>query len=208
MAISTFAELKTAIARWLWRYDSDIDAVATDLVMLCEDMLNNGTEATAPLRVKEMETSASISLVSGVGTLPTDYLGYREVKDGSGRTIAPAPPSYAGQETLYSSGGRAQYFAIKGGDIVTYPGDAGPITLEYWQGIPALSDAAPSNWLLAKSPRVYLFGSLMMGEAFMKEDDRLPMFANAFREGVEALTKSDNLGKYARAAVRPSVIGF
>ena len=71
MAITTYEELKTAAANWLSR--SDLGSRIPEFIALAEAHFNRR------LRVREQETSASIAMAGGAGTLPADYLQWREV---------------------------------------------------------------------------------------------------------------------------------
>jgi hypothetical protein len=78
------------------------------------------------------------------------------------------------------------------------------LAILYWQRIPPLSEETPSNWLLTKHPDIYLYGSLSMGEAFLKDDPRLPLWGAALERAVEDLRKADWTEKISgsRARVR------
>src|SRR5262245_15894630 len=71
MAITTYAQLQTAIASWLAR--SDLTATIADFITLFEAAANRR------LRVRQMETSTNLTPSSGAATLPTDYLAWRRL---------------------------------------------------------------------------------------------------------------------------------
>src|SRR4051794_29214485 len=71
MAISTYAELQTAIASWMAR--TDLTTNIPDFITLFE------AEAARRLRVRPMETVGTITTTSGTGALPTGFLGFKRV---------------------------------------------------------------------------------------------------------------------------------
>jgi hypothetical protein len=44
--------------------------------------------------------------------------------------------------------------------MVIMPDTTSTVTLDYYQKIPALSDEAPTNWLLTDHPDLYLYATL------------------------------------------------
>ena len=51
------------------------------------------------------------------------------------------------------------------------------LLLHYWVKITPLSDANTTNWLLTKYPDLYRYASLMSAEGFLKNDPRIPLWA-------------------------------
>ena len=75
MAITTYAELQTAIADWLNR--ADLDQKIPEFITLAESTLND------VLRASDMVTNSTVALTSGRATLPADALElvYAQVAD-------------------------------------------------------------------------------------------------------------------------------
>jgi len=119
------------------------------------------------IRVAEMESSAAVTVTDGVGPLPEDFLEARSVQTGSGRVIH----SYSIQALEQSVRGCREVpfaFAIQGRNVIVRPVWSGNLQFDYYQKIPSLTPANPSNWLLETASDVYLLcGSrrnLDMGE--------------------------------------------
>lgn len=93
--------------------------------------------------------------------------------------------------------GLPERYTIVAQNIILDPTPDLPYTLlmDYMQGIPALSASNPSNWLLAKYPSTYLFGSLMMGEALIGRDERIPIWEQGKEAAFQRILDSD---KHAR----------
>lgn len=163
MALTTYAELQAAIADYLAR--SDLTTQIVDYITLFEAAANRR------LRVRQMETTTSLTPSSGSATLPTDYLTWRRATwQGSTHVeLEYVNPSYL--EALYpdSPTDTPCVFTIEGTTFKIRPLSTTAIQFDYFQKISALSSSV--NWLYAAHPDVYLFGSLAEAYAMLKDFD-------------------------------------
>jgi hypothetical protein len=189
MAITTYGELKTAVASWLAR--DDLGAAIPDFVALFEAAANRR------LRVRQMEISATLAPADGAAALPTDYLMWRRLTwtGARRRELDYVHPSYL-QAAFAAAAGTPRVFTIEGATLKIRPTDASALELDYFQKIPALSDAQPANWLLAAHPDLYLFGALVEAEAFNKDADKAALWK--LRRD-EILAEIETLGGKSRA---------
>lgn len=161
MAISTYAELQAAIASWLAR--DDLTSNIPDFIMLFE------AEAARRLRVRPMETSATLTPTSGVAALPSDYLGHRRLtwQGSSVVELDYVPPVYL--QALYPSApaGSPSHFTIEGGNILVRPTDDTDLVLEYFAKNTSVSSSL--NWLFTNHPDAYLYGSLAEAAGFIQD---------------------------------------
>ena len=168
MAITTYAELQAAVGNWL---DHSLFAARVpEFIALFEAAANRR------LRVREQEATATLTPSAGAVALPADYLAWRRMTwTGTPRVeLQYVHPSYLQAAYPSSPTDVPRIFTIEGTTLKIRPLDGTPLELDYFQKIPALSDAAPSNWLLAAHPDVYLFGSLVEAEMFGVNDERAP----------------------------------
>jgi hypothetical protein len=114
------------------------------------------------------------SQAGGVGALPTDYLQWRDVRwPGSlPRSLEYDDRTWLSETFPDSPSAPPRYFTIEGTTISVMPVDNTSLTLRYYQKIPALSDAAPTNWLLAAHPDLYLFGALTEAQGLIQGLDK------------------------------------
>ena len=166
MAITTYAELQTAIGNWLDH--SLFSARSPEFIALFE------AGANRRLRVRQMETSTNLTPSSGSATLPTDYLSWRRVTwTGSERVeLQYVHPSYLQAAYPTSPSDTPRIFTIEGSTLKVRPVDATAVEFDYFQKVPALTDVATTNWLLTAHPDLYLFGSLVEAEMFGVNDER------------------------------------
>jgi hypothetical protein len=199
MALSTYAELQASIALWLMR--DDLTAPIVDFITLAEARLNK------KLRVREMETTPSaITLTSGVGALPSDFLEARRLVANSDpiSVLSYITPDQAATEYGANTitGGWARYYTIIGTNFTVYPTTTSTCTLTYYQKVPALSVSATTNWLLTKAPDVYLYGALAESAPYLADDQRLQIWLTMYQAAVNDLQNADQLANYSRATSR------
>jgi hypothetical protein len=166
MALATFSDLKSAIASWIVR--DDLTTSIPDFITIFEAVANR------TLRVRQMETSTSLTTSSGSVALPSDYIDWRSVTwaGSSSRELGYVSPTIARARFNTSTQGTSTWFTIEGGNFKTFPpDDSTAVTFRYYQKIPALSDSNTTNWLLTAYPDLYLFGCLVEANAFIINAD-------------------------------------
>ena len=152
MSLQNYAELKTAINDWT-DDGSEASDFADTYIDLCEAMFNQ------EIRVRDMETSSALTLdASGEADVPADFLEMRRVADVSspGRSLEYLTPDVMRDYFPILESGTPTSYTIEAGKIRVRP--AGAVTIYYYQTIPALSDSQTTNWLLTKSPMLFLAG--------------------------------------------------
>jgi endosialidase-like protein len=194
MAITTYAELKSAIASWLAR--DDLSAAIPDFVALFEAAANRR------LRVRQMEISATLAPADGAAPLPADYLMWRRLTwTGSRRReLDYVHPSYL-QAAFDGSAGTPRVFTIEGSTLKIRPAEGTALELDYFQKIPPLSDAQTSNWLLAAHPDLYLLSQSALNAADSPEERLLAL------EQRRRMLPLQNLGLLANLIVPMAQLG-
>lgn len=148
MTISDYASLLIDAGEYSGR--DDIAHVFPRFVGLAEAKINR------MLRVGEMETSTSLAIVNGDGTLPADFLEARMIVGADGQGLS----SWSVQELnrrYANRGGQPAAYSVVGNIIRVRPSATGNIAIDYYAKIPPLTPQNPTNWLLAKAPDAYLY---------------------------------------------------
>jgi hypothetical protein len=190
MALSTYADLKAAIASWLNRVD--LSSTIPDFIRLAESTLND------VLRQADMITqSTGITITSGKATLPADALEivYAQVGSTEDEPLEQISPQQLTmlRRTRTRGAANPRFFAIIGRQIVVTPTPAsGTLDINYYQRIPTLVGGLDSgtNWLLTDAPHLYLYTSLLHATPFLMDDARYAVFQNAVSQQVMASVKS------------------
>jgi hypothetical protein len=138
MAISTYAELKSAISDWLNR--DDLASVVDSFIDLAEARFRR------EIRHYKMEETATLSASSRYTALPADFLQpIRLYTDVRSRPLEPASREYIqSQRHATDDGvGAPRFYAITDSQMELYPtpGDATDVEVLYYEEIPALSDS-------------------------------------------------------------------
>jgi hypothetical protein len=189
MALTTYAELQTAVANWLAR--DDLAASVPDFITLFEACANR------KLRVRQMETTATLAPSAGSAALPSDYLSWRRVTwTGSTRVeLDYVEPSWLQAAYPDTPAGRPRVFTIEGGTLKIAPADGGALEFNYYQKVAPLSAAV--NWLYAAHPDIYLFGALTEAQGFNLDTEKLALWKarrdEIFAE-IESLSKKTQGG--------------
>ena len=201
MAISTFAELKTATANWLDR--SDLTDRIPEFIALAEARFNR------ILRIRDMETvSTAISTAAGTReySLPT---GFVQMKEFHLTTDPLTPLAYITPEMKTrlwagSSKGKPEVFTIIADNVRLGPNPDAVYTTSmlYYKTFTALSDSATTNDMLTNNPDVYLYGTLLEAEPFIMNDERVQLWGMAFEKAIGDIQNQDNKDRHSGSQLR------
>lgn len=204
MAIGTYAQLQTAVADHLMR--SDVATFLPDLITLAEGTLNYGMKGDGhdldPLRTRDMETSSTLTPTSGVVTLPSTFLEARRVVEVTSprRPLDYITPEMADHYYPSRSSGLANHYTIIGSSLYTFPLASNSIEVQHYRTIPALASTDP-NWLLTKSPNVYLRATLFQAALFLQDQAQAALHLPLLRALVGGLNASDARALNSNAGV-------
>ena len=181
--VSDYTSLLDAAASWLNRGDL-VDQLPA-FVTLSEGQFNR------EMRVRDMMVRADATSAQELVQLPDDWLEHYSL------TVPPGSPSltdgkamplrYMGEKETneYKAayrgvGGPPVGYTIIGNSIELVPAPSGNVDLKmvYYQKIPSLNATTQTtNWLLAKSPDLYLYATVMQAQPYLKDDARLQLWS-------------------------------
>lgn len=176
----TYAQLQQDIADFL--DNQDIVAKIPVFIRLCEARM------TRSIRTRNMELRVTASINTQFSTLPTDFLEMRNVQVNTNPVTALkyVTPQEADRIRATQLQGQPQFFSIVANRLELIPAPAETLTVEmvYYQKIPELSDVNSSNWLLDRHYDAYLYGALVQGALYLKDDPTLwaTLFDSALTE--------------------------
>jgi len=209
MAISTKAELHTAVANWLNR--SDLTDRIPEFITLAEASFNRN------LRTRDMLVRSTASVTSQYVAIPTDFLEMMNIEITS---ISPpkrliyitSDRSDDYREKNSNKTGTPDYYTIEGISIQLFPTPDTSLTIQlsYYQDIPPISGLADSgnNWLLLAHPDVYLYGTLMQASPYLMDQEKTQMRDGLLARSMQELQMSDEKSRYAGGTLnmRPKYI--
>jgi hypothetical protein len=206
MAITTYAELKAAIADFLNR--DDLTAVIPTFISLAE------ADMQRRVRHWRMEKRSTAELDTQYSAIPTDFVEVIRVYVTSGDTkplelISQAELLDRKAKSLNTSGTPA-YYAFTAGEIEIYPAPDGTYDVElyYIASIPALSDSSTSNWLLERYPDAYLYGALVHAAPYLNDDARIQVFAALYQSAIDAINAESERSKFGGSGRRMKIRSY
>ena len=200
MAISTYTELKTAVANWLDR--DDLTDRIPEFIALAETRMNR------VLRLRMMEAKYTASTVGAQRNyaLPTGYLQMRNFQLNTSpiTTLSYVSPEIFDRLWGGSTGGTPQFYTILANEIQLGPIPASAQTMEmlFYKKITALSSTNLTEQMLTDNPDIYLYGALLEAEPFIMNDERVSLWALGFEKAVASLQEQDNKDRHSGSALR------
>lgn len=200
MTISTYTELKTAISDWMTR--GDIAGQAADCISLAEAGLNRELPA--------IETDAALTGVVDSRSIDITALSMVEplalFMAETSRNEVELTQMDDGTFPYRVTSGYPRYWAIDGDNIdFDCPLDqAYPFRFRYRQRF-ALSDAAPTNWLLTNHPDVYLAASIVWGGVFIQDDPAAARWVSLLNSALPSVRNIIAQSKRGTLTVDPAI---
>ena len=110
----------------------------------------------------------------------------------------------------YSAASRPRYFGIVGGQIrlVPTPDATYATELVYYAKLTKLSASVATNFLLASSPDIYLYGSLLQAAPYLQDDARIPVWSSLYDRALTDVQTADDRGATTGGAMAARARGF
>lgn len=200
MALNTYSALKTSIGSWLNR--ADLTDQIPDFIAMAEARFNREIRVNSMLQ-RDVTTATNDFLA-----LPNDWLQHSSLVVTSpsdhGVALDYITPEEFNDRRKHVLPGIPSAYTIINNTILLLPAPSSNASLEltYYRKIPALSDSNTTNWLLQRSPDLYLYGSLMNAEPYLMNDERVPLWTVAVTQAIEAMKmESERASKPSGALV-------
>jgi hypothetical protein len=177
MAITTYSELKSAVADFLNR--DDLTSAIPNFISLAEATLNRR------MRAPEMVTRATVTVDAEYENRPADWMEtirYQITTNPITVLEFVTPEEAIIQKTKFSTSGVPLFFSTVGTQFQHVPAPDTSYTgeLMYYARIAGLSDSNTSNWLLTANPDIYLYATLIQSAPYLKEDERISVWAGIY----------------------------
>jgi hypothetical protein len=202
MSISSYSELKTAVANWLNR--SDLTAYVPDFIMMGEKRIYR------ELRIRAMEASLSSAISSGVISVPSGYVELKFVYiDGTpvNRLTKKDPGWIYENYPTRSADGKPQFIAREVDNFIfgPYPDSSYTVKGVYYKRLDALSDSNTTNWFITNAPDLLLFAALAEAEPFLKNDDRTALWEAKYEKIKNQIITEDKNEAYSGSPLTVTV---
>jgi hypothetical protein len=211
MAISTYAELQTAVSNWLGGR-TDLTSRIPEFIVLCEAKLNR------ELYVRQMETRSTTTVDTTDDepefiSLPSDFQSMRRIRlsSVSGKPRLQYLSGAQADEFRYggaNAAGQPTHFTIIGSEIelIQTPDSNYTIEMVYRKYIPALASNS-TNWLLTLAPDVYLYGMLLETAPYLDNDERIQTWGLGFMSALEGLNRLGQHSAFNSGPLQMTVSG-
>lgn len=189
-----YSSLKTEIADFAER--NDLTSVIDTFIDLCE------AEMQRELKLLEFETTGTVTVTSGSGTLPTGFSDARALSwDGDeDRVLRYVTPDRL--NTVNSSNPSLVHYYTITGDTIKFSDDAtGTLNITYMARFTPLSGSNTTNAIITSHPAAYLYGSLKHLSVYLKDAEGAMGYDSLFKAELAAIKKDNKDRKYAGASL-------
>ena len=206
MAISTLAELRTAIQNWLIRTDATVTDRQDEFIALAEAEINR------VLRVRQMESSTNLTVSSQEVAVPTGFMAMRRLflNTTPKQIVSYMPPEEFWSRWSGSDTARPLNYTLEAENIVFGPSPDSSYTgkILYYKRVDITASA---HTLFTQNPDLYLYGALVASAGFLRGrhlPEFLPVwqgfYAKALAQIKEADIKDRHSGSVMQARAYPS----
>lgn len=218
MTIDTYATLKSAVASWLER--SDLTDRIPEFISLAQAKIYRGVKGPdgrtwiiPPLRLRNMVTTADISVTAGVGALPSGWIEFVRlwVDDTDQPNLKYYPPTiwwdlYGAHNAASSESVDA--YTIEGLVIRIAPPNTETLKSVHYATFTALSADGSTDWILTNAPHVYLHGALAEAGSYLRDTELEGKETAAFAAAVRGLMGAEEQAQHGGSVLvaRPKAI--
>jgi hypothetical protein len=202
MALTTYTELKSAIASFLARDDLTTDI--PDFISLTEARMSRELDT----RSQEKRVTASTTADDEFISLPTDLRVIRMIKTNNSpqRVLDYLTPTSFYTEYPTTSGGTPKAYTIIGTEVALRPIPNATVTVEmvYGEGVDALSDSNATNTVLTRHPDAYLYGSLTHAYSFLMNEGRAQTYDQYFTRAIDEIKRDMEKARFGQGGLSMS----
>jgi len=155
-----------------------------------------------------MEGLYTASTISGQRdyNLPASYLQMRALRlNTSPLTVLEyVSPEIMDRVWAGSAGGKPVAYTIKANELFLGPSPDAVYTMEmdYYRKFDSLSTIITTNAMLTDNPDVYLYGSLLEAEPFIKNDTRIQVWGTSFYKAITDIQDQDSKDRHSGSEMR------
>ena len=198
MAITTYAELKTAISNWLDR--TDLDDRIPEFIALAE------ARHRRDFKIRRMETRVTASTIADTEyySLPDNFIAMRNIQLNTDPKTALEymTPEQMDRVRGGSNTGKPKAYSIIGNNFQLRPIPDGVYEIEmlYFKYFTALSDSNTTNDMLTYHPDAYLYGALVEAEPYLYNDKRLQTWSSLYDRAKDDIIRSNERARHSGVA--------
>ena len=198
MALTTYSELKTAIANWLDR--SDLDDRIPEFIQLAE------ARHRRDFKIRRMETRVTANTIADTEyySLPDNFVAMRNIQLNTDPKTALEylTPEQMDRVRAGSNTGKPKAYSIIGNNfqLRPIPDAVYEIEMLYYKYFTALSDSNTTNDMLTYHPDLYLYGALVEAEPYLQNDKRIQTWAGFYDRAKQDLITTNERDRHSGVA--------
>lgn len=200
--ITNYATLQTGIINELLRPDF-AGAAVQGFIRQAEQSLRRDP------RVRQLVTDDAFVVDAASEALPTAFKALEQIVHNGPTYYHPlelgtlADLSRMRQST--GATGFPRLYALMNGTSIRFapvPDGEYTLLLDYWQGVPYLSDSVQDNWLVTDHSDIYLYSACLEAAPYLKEDPRIATWAELREARIIELDLQNNDLNYSGPMAR------
>lgn len=197
MAVTTWTELKAAVAGFLNRTDLTT-AIADDFIPLAEAELKR--------RIRRMTGSTTIYISAATLTGPTDLAEPISLRLDTSSPTQDVPlklcsPAMLAEVRARNSDvtGRPTHYAFYDEQLqfAPVPDQSYDGILVYYQQFTSLGSGTATNTVLSEAPDAYLYGALLQSALYLEHDERMAVWRERFDAAIQQMNEVAERESYA-----------
>tara|TARA_R110000803_G_C11864909_1_gene307658 strand:+ start:4 stop:627 length:624 start_codon:yes stop_codon:yes gene_type:complete len=207
MAITTYAELKTAIGDFLNR--EDLTTAIPNFISLAEADFNR------KVRHWRMEGRSEATIDTQYSGIPADWLETVRfnisTSEGTQRLALISQAEMADRRgASHDTVNTPEFYSMSGGEFEVIPAPDGNYTADllYYKSIDALSDSNTSNWLLTYHPDAYLYTALIHSAPYLDEDQRATTWAALSASAIDNINTSSDRARFSGTGLQMKIRSY
>lgn len=163
------------------------------------------------LPTQKMVKRANASIDTPFSAVPADFLSVKSLVMTSASPVQPlvflTEDELDAKKSVYRTTGKPIYFALVGNQIEVLPPPDTSYTAEltYVATLPKLSDSNTSNWVLARHPDVYLYGSLLQAAPYLRDDERVGLWSSQYQAAIEDMLIQNERAAFSQSRIAMAV---
>lgn len=204
MSVTTYSELKTAVANYLAR--TDLTDQIADFIRFAELRLRR------EVRIRQILKSTTITATAGTSTvsIPSDFLEVRDfyVNTNPVQSLTYSSPATFSRNSRTTESGKPLDYTILATTIqlAPIPDTAYTLNMLHYFTPTYLSDSNTSNEFLVNVPDLLLYATLLEAEPYLMNDARVSTWGAMYEKGLAALTKADESAQYSGVPLAVKVV--
>lgn len=187
----TYLELKTLIADTLNR--QDLTSVIPSFIKMAE------ANIARKLDHWRQERRVSLILNEQYESLPGDFLRVVDMFLDDGSQLDLASPAQIADGKVNKETGKPRYYTINSGELEFFPAPdiSYGLTMVYRARVPDLDLDDDTNWVLKDYLDIYLYSALAHSAPYLKEDERVGVWASLAQAAILEANKESLIGKHS-----------